>query len=315
MGRRKLQGYARKNYMRHRTTKQQRMINKGVDTLFKGVGAVGKSAAKASKKAAKTTSYSAKEKEPIVKKEGVKLPLSWSIACWGIGLLAFFWESANNSDSAMGWGIFAGLVAYLILRIIRAVQGTAKGFKEGYSSTGAEQNTENVIPEEQRYSPNPEWAGQMGIVDSRTNAEILAPQFLKQAQESAKILQTTTEPATFFARYDFCLGRLMQLEECKGYGVSVSTTADLKKYQSLAFRDEAVTEFIHRTEEKYKAKIESLKTVKAKQNWAEKFHQAFEPYLSYMTDKQKSVLGEASAALYSLAEVPGKKELTEENNT
>ena len=36
------------------------------------------------------------------------------------------------------------------------------------------------------YNPNPEWMGQTGLVDSRANAKVLAPQFLKQAQESAK---------------------------------------------------------------------------------------------------------------------------------
>ena len=94
----------------------------------------------------------------------------------------------------------------------------------------------------------------------------------------------------------------MELEECKKYGAPVSATADLKKYRSLGFRDDAVKEIIHRTEEKYQAKIESLKTAKAKQNWAEKYHQAFEPYLPYMTDGQKSELGEASAYLFDLAQ-------------
>lgn len=169
-------------------------------------------------------------------------------------------------------------------------------------SCETEESASEVNEPAQLYSPNPEWMGQTGLVDSRANARVLAPQFLKQAQESAKILQTTTEPDTFFTRYDFCVGRLMELEECKKYGAPVSATADLKKYRSLSFRDDAVKEIIHRTEEKYQAKIEGLKTAKAKQNWAEKYHQAFEPYLPYMTDGQKSELGEASAYLFDLAQ-------------
>lgn len=165
-----------------------------------------------------------------------------------------------------------------------------------------EENVNEVNEPAQLYSPNPEWMGQTGLVDSRANARVLAPQFLKQAQESAKTLQTTTDPATFFTRYDFCVGRLIELEKCKKYGAPVSATADLKKYRSLSFRDDAVKEIIHRTEEKYQAKIEGLKTAKAKQNWAEKYHQAFEPYLPYMTDDQKSELGEASAYLFDLAQ-------------
>lgn len=156
--------------------------------------------------------------------------------------------------------------------------------------------------EESVYSPNPEWMGQTDLVNSRQNAKILAPQFLKQAQESAKILQTTTEPATFFTRYDFCVGRLIELEKCKRYGVPVSTTSDLTKYRSIAFRDEAVNEIIHRTADKYRTKIESLKTQKAKKNWAEKYQQAFEPYLPYISDKQKTVLEKVSAGLFALAD-------------
>ena len=42
--------------------------------------------------------------------------------------------------------------------------------------------------ERSKYSPNPEWMGQMDLVNSRANARILAPQLLKQAQDCARIL-------------------------------------------------------------------------------------------------------------------------------
>lgn len=79
-------------------------------------------------------------------------------------------------------------------------------------------------------------------------------------------------------------------------------TSDLNKYRSIAFRDEAVNEIIHRTADKYRTKIESLKTQKAKKNWAEKYQQAFEPYLPYISDKQKTVLEKVSAGLFALAD-------------
>lgn len=193
------------------------------------------------------------------------------------------------------------LVMALIFMVFNAITRPRTKYNAEQSCV-IEERVNEVNEPAQLYSPNPEWMGQTGLVDSKANAKILAPQFLKQAQESAKILQTTTEPATYFTRYDFCVGRLMELEECKKYGAPVSATNDLKKYRSLSFRDDAVKEIIHRTEEKYQAKIESLKTAKAKQNWAEKYHQAFEPYLPYMTDGQKSELGEASAYLFDLAQ-------------
>jgi hypothetical protein len=155
--------------------------------------------------------------------------------------------------------------------------------------------------ERSKYSPNPEWMGQMDLVNSRANARILAPQLLKQAQDCARILSSTTEPSTFFMRYDFCVGRLMMLEDCKKYGVNAATTDSLNKYTDLDFRDGAIEEFIHRTQIKYSNKILTLKTSKAKENWAAKYHQAFEPYLPYMSDRQKTALGEASAELFELA--------------
>lgn len=154
----------------------------------------------------------------------------------------------------------------------------------------------------QRYSPDTEWMGQIGLVDSRSNAELLAPQLLKQVQESDKIIQTTTEPSTFFTRYDFCVGRLLELEECEKYGVAEGRASDLKKYRNLDFRDEAVKKLIHRAEEKYKTKIQSLKTQKARNNWATKFHDSFSEFTPYMSDEQLSALGESSARLLELAD-------------
>ena len=164
----------------------------------------------------------------------------------------------------------------------------------------------DAAEESPEYSPNPEWMGQMDLVNSRMNAQILAPQFLKQAKESAKILSSTTDPAVFFTRYDFCVGRLMQLEECKKYGMKVTTTSSLEKYLDLKFRDGAVGEIIQRTQEKYRDKIKNLKSPKAKQNWAKKYHQAFEPYLPYMSEVSKTTLSECSAELCVLAGIDGE---------
>lgn len=270
--------YGRKEW--HRKRSGNKSLNKGIDAAFRGAGAVGKAAGSVRSQPAET-----------------KFPAKYVFISLAVGLLAFFIASAS---CGIGVSFFCGIVGFWVaLFIFSITYGTVKGIKDGLA--GIEQEDESD-GEELLYVPNPEWMGQTDLVDSRANARVLAPQFLKQAQESAKILQTTTEPATFFTRYDFCVGRLMELEKCKKYGAPVSATADLKKYRSLSFRDDAVKEIIHRTEEKYQAKIEGLKTAKAKQNWAQKYHQAFEPYLPYMTDGQKSELGEASAYLFDLAQ-------------
>lgn len=251
-----------------------------------------KSTAKSSPKASRKSHID----EPEFETKYTSIPQPVTIVCAMIGVLVFL---ADFKDNGFLISLIFGFIAYgVALLILCAIYGGIAGAKEFRSQDS--DKCEDLL--ESVYNPNPEWMGQTDLVDSRANAKVLAPQFLKQAQESAKILQTTTEPATFFTRYDFCVGRLMELEKCKRYGAPVSATADLKKYRSLSFRDDAVKEIIHRTEEKYQAKIEGLKTAKAKQNWAEKYHQAFEPYLPYMTDGQKSELGEASAYLFDLAQ-------------
>lgn len=229
-------------------------------------------------------------------KTGLNVPIKFVFISLAVGCLGFFIASAS---CGLGMSFVCGVVVFWVaLSIFSMIHGTAKGIKDGYLQGDAEDSDDA----KQIYTPNPEWMGEMNLVDSRKNAKILAPQFLKQARESARILETTTDPATFFMRYDFCVGRLLELEKCKRYGAPVSATADLKKYQNPVFREAAVNEIIHRTAEKYSVKIRSLKTTKAKKGWAEKYHQAFVPFLQYMSDAQKTELGEASAELFALAE-------------
>ena len=286
----KLKGYDRKSYLRHRTTKQQRMVNKCIDAVFDGASAVGKSVAKTqvSKTGQNEWSKTALSKKQISVAVGIGLVMPVlglfsipSVGFSGMFLLVEFFFFVLP--------FFAMVLVFMLFNLISR------------PAVVPESENQPKKIEQSQYNPNPEWIGQTGLVDSCANAQILAPQFMKQVLESVKILQTTTEPDTFFTRYDFCVGRLMELEECKKYGVSVSTTQDLEKYRNMDFREEAVEEIIHRTQEKYQIKIESLKTQKAKQNWATKYHQAFEPYLPYMSDAAKSKLGECSAELYALA--------------
>lgn len=273
----KLSPYGRKEW--HRKHSGNKTAHKSIDAVFRGAGAIGGAASKMPSG-----------------KTGLNVPIKFVFISLAVGCLGFFIASAS---CGLGMSFVCGIVVFWVaLSIFSMIHGTAKGIKDGYLQGDAEDSDDA----KQIYTPNPEWMGEMDLVDSRKNAKILAPQFLKQARESARILETTTDPATFFMRYDFCVGRLLELEKCKRYGAPVSATADLKKYQNPVFREAAVNEIIHRTAEKYSVKIRSLKTTKAKKGWAEKYHQAFVPFLQYMSDAQKTELGEASAELFALAE-------------
>lgn len=283
----KLSPYCRKEW--HRKHSGNKTVRNGVDAAFRGAGSAVGAAARV--KAPDSTL----EERQRANLTGKQLLISCIV---GAALPVMALLGADEINGAyLAVTAFFFLIPFLVMVLIFKIFNSVTRLRSvQVSEDGLESSAERD------YSPNPEWMGDMDLVDSRANARILAPQFLKQAQESAKILQTTTDPSTFFTRYDFCVGRLMELEKCKRYGAPVSATADLAKYRSLAFRDGAVNDIIHRTEEKYRTKIKSLKTPTAKKSWAEKYHQAFEPYLPYMSDKQKTVLGEVSAELFALAE-------------
>lgn len=288
---RKLSPYGRKDWLRKRSG--NKTVHRGVDAAFRGIGAAVGSAAKVQ---TPDSTFEERQRANLTGKQlliacavGSILPL---MALLGVD------EIVDEIDGVfLAVLVFFFLIPFLVMVLIFTIFNLITRPHTAQPLAAPQEETEESV-----YSPNPEWMGQTDLVNSRQNAKILAPQFLKQAQESAKILQTTTEPATFFTRYDFCVGRLIELEKCKRYGVPVSTTSDLTKYRSIAFRDEAVNEIIHRTADKYRTKIESLKTQKAKKNWAEKYQQAFEPYLSYISDKQKTVLEKVSAGLFALAD-------------
>lgn len=284
---RKLSPYGRKDWLRKRSG--NKTVHRGVDAAFRGVGAAVGSAAKVQ------TPDSTFEERQRANLTGKQLLIACAVGSI-LPLMALL--GADEIDGVfLAVLVFFFLIPFLVMVLIFKIFNLITRPHTAQPLAAPQEETEESV-----YSPNPEWMGQTDLVNSRQNAKILAPQFLKQAQESAKILQTTTEPATFFSRYDFCVGRLIELEKCKRYGVPVSTTSDLTKYRSIAFRDEAVNEIIHRTADKYRTKIESLKTQKAKKNWAEKYQQAFEPYLPYISDKQKTVLEKVSAGLFALAD-------------
>lgn len=284
---RKLSPYGRKDWLRKRSG--NKTVHRGVDAAFRGIGAAVGSAAKVQ------TPDSTFEERQRANLTGKQLLIACAVGSI-LPLMALL--GVDEIDGVfLAVLVFFFLIPFLVMVLIFKIFNLITRPHTAQPLAAPQEETEESV-----YSPNPEWMGQTDLVNSRQNAKILAPQFLRQAQESAKILQTTTEPATFFTRYDFCVGRLIELEKCKRYGAPVSMTSDLNKYRSIAFRDEAVNEIIHRTADKYRTKIESLKTQKAKKNWAEKYQQAFEPYLPYISDKQKTVLEKVSAGLFALAD-------------
>ena len=200
----KLSPYCRKEW--HRKHSGNKTVRNGVDAAFRGAGsAVG---AVARVKAPDSTL----EERQRANLTGKQLLISCIV---GAVLPVMALLGADEINGAyLAVTAFFFLIPFLVMVLIFKIFNSVTRLRSvQVSEDGLESSAERD------YSPNPEWMGDMDLVDSRANARILAPQFLKQAQESAKILQTTTDPSTFFTRYDFCVGRLMELEKCKRYGV------------------------------------------------------------------------------------------------
>ena len=186
------------------------------------------------------------------------------------------------------------------------------------SSPPVETPAESVEPEPQPEEPdnvtvevydahvtNPEWLGDYVEINDKLTAQMLSPQLIKQLNDSVKILNTTTNPEVFFQRYDFCIGRLSILRECEpyvSYKSGESPTTAYHRFKHQEHFDKATVSLIHRVERKYTAKIESLKTKKAKLNWAGKFYDEFIPYLGIMGVQSQTEAGEISAKMYELAD-------------
>lgn len=168
----------------------------------------------------------------------------------------------------------------------------------------AEEEASDAIPADDRYEPLSE-AGMVEdlVVRNRQDAEVLAPQCLRQANETMDILNHTTNPDTFFSRYDFLIGRLEVLSACEAYlsftGENPSVT--LARVGTKSFHEKASRQMIDRCFDKSCEKIASLKTERGKRNEAERFNQAFASCAEYLNDALRQYQEEKYSQLVRIA--------------
>ena len=162
-----------------------------------------------------------------------------------------------------------------------------------------------VVPPDDRYEPRSEAAMvDELVVRNRQDAEVLAPQCLRQANETADILNNTTNPDTFFSRYDFLIGRLEVLSNCEAYisftGEKPSVT--LARVGTKSFHEKASRQLIDRCFDKSCEKIASLKTERGKRNEAERFNRAFESCSEYLNDALRQYQQEKYSQLVQITD-------------
>lgn len=137
------------------------------------------------------------------------------------------------------------------------------------------------------YIPHPQWYGTDTAISiqNAVQAQALAPQLLKQAQDSATLINETVSPRVLFERYDFLLSRLDLLSKCSRW-VRFSGTQPQKEAQTLRTMEKRVAvvdDFLKRYREHVQAKLITLKTAKGKKSNLEKLRMelfSFEDCLS-----------------------------------
>lgn len=95
---------------------------------------------------------------------------------------------------------------------------------------------------------------------TKEEAKRLAPIYLNQLQDSGKIINSTTNPETFFYRYGFALQRLTELEKMEKLVKFKGSKPSKTKIETIKIKQESIRELINRMKDKVDEKLSSLKT-------------------------------------------------------
>lgn len=161
-------------------------------------------------------------------------------------------------------------------------------------------NVPDIQTEYRQYKPNPEWTMNEERIQSKQQAAMIAPQVIKQFEESKKLVNTTATPSVFFQRYDFLIGRLEQMVDCSYYvRLSGDDPRDiLNSVTDAENRKSAEIGFLKRFIAKAQGKIDYLKTQKGKLNAAKRMRTELTPYFDYMSDEAKCFFDEQEAEVF-----------------
>lgn len=254
-------------------------------------------------------SYLKKEKtypasnEPSVRSNTGSAGAFWGWACIVIGILigmsALFSEDGSSDVFLVLFLLCIGIGALLIY-CSRSREERGKTLED---SMIEEADTPDCSQKE-LYWPNLDTTAEVAVYNRR-DAQVIAPQCLKQLKETQDILNTTTNPETFFSRYDFLIGLMKVLTACEKY-ISFKSerlpSEELGRVVQKSFRDEESRQMIDRCFEKSCEKIAVLKTQRGKRNEAERFNKAFDSCREYMNETLQQYQQEKHQQLVKIAD-------------
>lgn len=122
----------------------------------------------------------------------------------------------------------------------------------------------------------------------RMNAKI----FMDEFQDSLNIMQKTTDPETFFSRYDLAMERLDNMVELQQKGIKFTSDLSSLKAQALSQETTAdtVNALIDNAYIKQLQKLSALKTERGRTNSNQRWYASFEPYFDKMPVRSRSYL-------------------------
>jgi hypothetical protein len=122
----------------------------------------------------------------------------------------------------------------------------------------------------------------------RMNAKI----FMDEFQDSLNIMQKTTNPETFFSRYDLAMERLDNMLELQQKGIKFTSDLSSLKAQALSQETTAdtVNVLIDNAYIKQLQKLSTLKTERGRTNSNQRWYASFEPYFDKMPVRSRSYL-------------------------
>ena len=116
--------------------------------------------------------------------------------------------------------------------------------------------------------------------------------YMNEFQDTLKIMQKTSEPSTFFSRYDLLMERLDNMIELQQKGVKFTgNLSDLKKMsldqENIA---DTVNVLIDNAYNKQIKKLSTLKTERGRENSNNRWYASFEPYFDKIPARSKTYL-------------------------
>lgn len=99
---------------------------------------------------------------------------------------------------------------------------------------------------------------------------------LKQANESANLINKTVKPDVFFGRLGFLLDVLLELQKYEKYKIFTNSSPSRDYQKLIGTMEKTVDDFIDRAVSANQEKMKSLKTQSAKDKNAEKFAQSMQ---------------------------------------